>query len=145
MEVREILEQLQRGEITVEQAEKEMNRQSFEEMGYAKLDGQRQLRTGFAEVVFCEGKADEHLLSIYQRLFDMDGRVFGTRASVHQYEMVREVFPQAKYDKISRILRIDAPEDENRKLIGKVAVCTAGTADIPVAEEAAQTDRKSVV
>lgn len=139
MEVREILEQLQRGEITVEQAEKEMNRQSFEEMGYAKLDGQRQLRTGFAEVVFCEGKADEHLLSIYQRLFDMDGRVFGTRASVHQYEMVREVFPQAKYDKISRILRIDAPEDENRKLIGKVAVCTAGTADIPVAEEAAQT------
>ena len=139
MEVREILEQLQRGEITVEQAEKEMNRQSFEEMGYAKLDGQRQLRTGFAEVVFCEGKADEHLLSIYQRLFDMDGRVFGTRASVHQYEMVKEVFPQAKYDKISRILRIDAPEDENRKLIGKVAVCTAGTADIPVAEEAAQT------
>ena len=139
MEVREILERLQRGEITVEQAEKEMNRQSFEEMGYAKLDGQRQLRTGFAEVVFCEGKADEHLLSIYQRLFDMDGRVFGTRASVHQYEMVREVFPQAKYDKISRILRIDAPEDENRKLIGKVAVCTAGTADIPVAEEAAQT------
>ncbi len=139
MEIREILEQVKNGDLTIEQAEKKMNRQPFEEMGYAKLDGQREMRTGFAEVVFCAGKADEHLLSIYKRLYEMDGRVFGTRASEHQYEVVKEAFPQVKYDKISKILRIDAPGDEEKELVGGIAVCTAGTADIPVAEEAAQT------
>lgn len=139
MDTREILEQVKAGTLSVKEAEKLFRKQPFEEMGYAKLDGHRELRTGFAEVVFCAGKADEHLLAIYERLFEMDGRVFGTRASKHQYELIKERFPQAKYDEISRILRIDAPGDENRVLLGKVAVCTAGTADIPVAEEAAQT------
>ena len=139
METREILEQVRNGSLSVEQAEAMFRKQPYEEMGYAKLDGHREVRTGFAEVVFCAGKADEHLLEIYRKLYDMDGRVFGTRASEHQFELIREVFPQAKYDKLSRILRIDAPGDEKKPLIGKVAVCTAGTADIPVAEEAAQT------
>ena len=139
MQTKEILQQVQNGTLSVEEAEKRFRKQPFEEMGYAKLDGHRQTRTGFAEVVFCERKADEHLIEIYKKLYEMDGRVFGTRASEHQYEIVKEIFPQVKYDKISRILRIDAPEDQERKLIGKIAVCTAGTADIPVAEEAAQT------
>lgn len=139
METRDILKQVQSGALSVEEAEKLFRKQPFEEMGYAKLDGHRQVRTGFAEVVFCAGKADQHLIEIYKKLYQMDGRVFGTRASVHQYELVKEVFPQVTYDEISRILRIDAPGDRDRELIGQVAVCTAGTADIPVAEEAAQT------
>lgn len=139
MDTRDILEQVKNGTLSVEQAEALFRRQPYEEMGYAKLDGQREARTGFAEVVFCAGKADDHLLSIYRRLYEMDGRVFGTRASEQQYELIQKEFPQVRYDKLSRILRIDAPGDENRELIGKVAVCTAGTADIPVAEEAAQT------
>ena len=139
MESREMLEQVIGGQLSVEQAEAMFRKQPYEDMGYAKSDGHREVRTGFAEVVFCAGKADKHLLEIYRKLYDMDGRVFGTRASEHQAELIREVFPQAKYDKLSGILRIDAPGDEKKPLIGKVAVCTAGTADIPVAEEAAQT------
>ena len=139
MEIKDLLDQVKKGSLSVEEAEGILRKRPFEEMGYAKLDGQRELRTGFAEVVFCQGKADEHLLSIYKRLYEMDGRVFGTRASKHQYEWIRESFPQVKYDEVSRILRIDAPGDEERKLEGCIAVCTAGTADIPVAEEAAQT------
>lgn len=139
MEIRDLLNQVKNGALTVEEAEGILRKNPFEEMGYAKLDGQRELRTGFAEVVFCQGKADSHLLSIYKRLYEMDGRVFGTRASKEQYELVKEIFPQVKYDSVSRILRIDAPGDEDRVLEGCVAVCTAGTADIPVAEEAAQT------
>ena len=139
MEIRDLLNQVKNGALTVEEAEGILRKNPFEEMGYAKLDGQRELRTGFAEVVFCQGKADNHLLSIYKRLYEMDGRVFGTRASKEQYELVKEIFPQVKYDSVSRILRIDAPWDEDRVLEGCVAVCTAGTADIPVAEEAAQT------
>lgn len=65
-----------------------------------------------------------------------NGEVFGTRASVHQYELVKEKFPAAEYDPLSRILKIDGKKREKK---GLVAVCTAGTADIAVAEEAAQT------
>ncbi|MEN8075382.1 nickel pincer cofactor biosynthesis protein LarB [Clostridioides difficile] len=136
MEARDILEKVKRGEISIEEAEGYFRRKPFEEMGYAKLDTHRKLRSGFAEVIFCSGKSDEHLLNIFEKLYKEDGEVFGTRASVEQYQLIRERYPEVKYDAISRILKI---EKENKKRIGKVVVCTAGTADIPVAEEAAQT------
>ena len=110
-------------------------KEGYEEMDYAKLDTTRKERTGFAEVVYCARKADEHLLNIYQKLYKEDGEVFGTRASRHQYELVKSVLPQVVYDPVSRILKIEKEKEH----VGKVAVCTAGTADISVAEEAAQT------
>ena len=73
---------------------------------------------------------------IFTRLYEQDGEVFGTRASEHQYELIREKFPEVVYDPLSHILKI---EKKDKKRIGKIAVCTAGTADISVAEEAAQT------
>ena len=106
-------------------------------MDYAKLDMHRKIRSGFPEVIYCSGKADEHLVQIAKRLYEADGCVFGTRASEHQYEVVRKVIPEITYDPISHILKA-LPEDREEP-IGKIAVCTAGTADIPVAEEAAQT------
>lgn len=136
MEAKEILEQVKSGQLSVEEAEEYFRRQPFEEMGYAKIDTHRKLRSGFAEVVFCSGKADRHLLNIYGRIYGEEGEVLGTRASKEQAEMVKEHFPDAEYDPISRILKI---EKKDKKRIGKIAVCTAGTADIPVAEEAAQT------
>lgn len=136
METREVLEKVQRGEISVEEAEHFFRRQPFEEMGYAKLDMHRKVRSGFAEVIYCSRKADDHLLNIFERLYEQDGEVFGTRASEHQYELIRKRFPQVQYDPLSRILKITKP---GKQLIGKIAVCTAGTADISVAEEAAQT------
>ena len=63
----------------------------YDDLKYAKLDTDRETRTGFPEVVFCEGKPDEYLIGIYKRLIEHDGRVFGTRASEHQYEVIREV------------------------------------------------------
>ena len=105
-------------------------------MGYAKLDTHRKLRNGAAEVVFCSGKADDHLVSIFQRLWEQNGEVFGTRASRAQYELVRQELPELTYDAVSRIMKIEKP---GKKKIGKIAVCTGGTADISVAEEAAQT------
>ncbi len=105
-------------------------------MEFSNLDFERKERCGFPEVVFCQGKADEHLLSIYERLYEHEGRVLGTRASKEQAILVKERFKNAEYDEISRILKID---DNPAPLKGLIAVCTAGTADIPVAEEAAQT------
>lgn len=136
METREILQKVKDGQLTVEEAESFFRRQPFEEMGYAKLDTHRKIRSGFAEVIFCSGKADEHLLQIFGRLYEQDQEVFGTRASQAQFELIRKKYPQVIYDPISRIIKI---EKEGKVHKGKAAVCTAGTADIPVAEEAAQT------
>ena len=136
MEIESILKQVKEGAVSVEEAAQLLNMGNYEDIGYAKLDTSRKERTGFAEVVFCSGKSDSHLLSIYERLYEKEGEVFGTRASKEQYELIGSRFPQAVYDPVSRILKI---EKEGKKRTGSVAVCTAGTADIPVAEEAAQT------
>lgn len=136
METREILEKVKQGEITIEEAQKYFKREPFEEMGYAKLDMHREVRSGFPEVIFCSGKADEHLVQIVKKLYEKNGEVFGTRASAHQYEVLKESFPQIQYDSLSHILKIEGQKREQK---GLIAVCTAGTADIPVAEEAAQT------
>ena len=136
MDTREILEQLQKEQITLDQADHLLRRQPYEELGYAKLDMHRKVRSGCAEVIFCQGKADDHLLSIFSHLYEADGEVVGTRANEHQYALIREKFPQVSYDDKSHIIKI---EKEDKTHIGSIAVCTAGTADIPVAEEAAQT------
>lgn len=136
MEAREILEQVKAGSISIEEAEKYFRKQPFEELGYAKLDTHREIRSGFPEVVYCSGKQDEYLVSIYRKLFERNGEVFGTRADERQFDLVREVLPQVSYDRTSRILKVEKP---GKTRYGKIAVCTAGTADIPVAEEAAQT------
>ncbi len=108
----------------------------MEDINFAKLDMGRKDRTGFPETVFCQGKADEHLAEIFCRLYERNGEVLGTRATEAQYRVVHEALPAAIYDKTARIIRAGA---ENKELIGNIAVCTAGTADIPVAEEAALT------
>ncbi|MCM1496977.1 MAG: nickel pincer cofactor biosynthesis protein LarB [Clostridium sp.] len=136
MEIKKMLEQVKSGEISVEEAEKYLKRQPFEELGYAKLDFHREVRSGFPEVVFCSGKPDEYLISIYRRLYEQNGEVFGTRADRHQYGLVREALPEIVYDEVSCILKL---EKKDKKKSGKIVVCSAGTADIPVAEEAAQT------
>lgn len=136
MDAREVLEQVKAGRMSVSDAESYFRRQPLEELGYAKLDTHRKLRSGFAEVVFCSGKADEHLLRIYERIYEAEGEVLGTRASEEQAMLIQDRFPQAEYDPLSRILKIEKKEKEG---FGQIAVCTAGTADIPVAEEAAQT------
>ena len=127
---------MQSGELSVEEAQQLFRRQPFEEMGYAKLDTHRKIRSGFAEVIFCSGKADEHLLQIFGRLYEQDQEVFGTRATKDQYELIKSRYPMADYDPVSRIIKIEKSGKERR---GRIAVCSAGTADIPVAEEAAQT------
>lgn len=136
METRTVLEQLQNGTLTLEEAEALLKRQPYDELGFAKLDTHREIRSGFPEVIYCSGKPDDYLVSIYQRMFEQNGEVFGTRANEHQYDLIHKVIPEIQYDKVSHILKYEKPD---KKRFGNVVVCTAGTADIPVAEEAAQT------
>ena len=136
MDVHEILEAVKTGTMTVEKAEAYFRRKPFEDLGFGKVDGHRKIRTGAAEVVFCIGKADEHLQTLYEHIHTDEGEVLGTRATPHQAEIICSHFPEAVYDPLSRILKIEKT-DKQRK--GLVCVCTAGSADLPVAEEAAQT------
>lgn len=135
MDVEKLLQQVRDGEKTVQDAAKELKNLPYEDLGFARIDHHRRLRSGFAEVVFCQGKTDEHLCGIFENFYEHQINVLGTRASVHQYELLKERFPEVSYDNVSRIVKI---EFEKPELMGRVAVCTAGTADIPVAEEAAQ-------
>ena len=135
METREILEMLKEDKISIEEAESYFKRKPFEDMGYAKIDSHRKIRSGFGEVVFCSGKSDEHLVNIFKRIYEEDGEVMGTRASARQYELIKQILPMVKYDEISKILMIEKEKEK----VGNIVVCTAGTADIPVAEEAAVT------
>lgn len=136
MDVRALLEQVRAGDLEVGDAEKLFKDLPYEDLGYAKLDHHRKLRSGFGETVFCQGKPDDYLAEIYKKFYDRDGEVLGTRASGEQYELVKKLVPEVTYDPISRILKV---EKEGKIRNGLVAVCTGGTADIPVAEEAAQT------
>jgi NCAIR mutase (PurE)-related protein len=120
----------------VDDALQALRRQPFEELGFGKIDAHRRLRTDFPEVIFAAGKSDAHLMEIFSRIYEMDGEVLATRATEAQAGMICERFPQAVYDGISKVLRIERPDKVHK---GKVAVVTAGTADVPVAEEAAQT------
>ena len=136
MQTKEILEKVKSGELSVEEAEKLFHLETYRDLGFAKLDTNREKRTGFPEVVYCAGKPDEYIVSIFEKLLEADGRAFGTRATKEQYELVKERIPDAEYDPVSKILKVFRMETEK---VGCVAVCCAGTADIPVAEEAAQT------
>ena len=136
MQLLNLLQQVQAGEVSPENAQEMLKSLPYEDLGVAKLDHHRKVRSGFGEVIYCAGKSDEHLVSIYQTFAKEGTAVMGTRASKEQAQVVQAAVPQVIYDPVSRILRLG--EHENQP-VGKVAVCTAGTSDIAVAEEAAQT------
>ncbi|MEY8355814.1 nickel pincer cofactor biosynthesis protein LarB [Lachnospiraceae bacterium 54-53] len=136
MDIRNMLQQVRSGEMEIQTAEQLLKDLPYEDLGYAKLDHHRPLRSGFGETVFCQGKPDLYLVEIYRKFYERDGEVFGTRASREQFQLVREAVPEVRYDPISGILKAERPGKEKK---GCIAVCTGGTADIPVAEEAAQT------
>ena len=135
MEIKEILKELQENKITLEEAEKQIKNHDYEDLGYAKIDHNRKERTGVSEVVFCQSKPDEFLSKIYTTIYKENGEVLGTRATIDQYNLLKKDIPNVEYDNISRILKIE----KNKEKVGNIAICTGGTADIPVAEEAAQT------
>lgn len=135
MEIKEILENLKDNKITLKEAEEAIKNNQYEDLGFAKIDHNRKERTGVGEVVFCQGKPDEYLSKIFSTICKKNGEVLGTRASKEQYELLKKDIPNIEYDGIARILKIENPKER----VGNIVICTGGTADIPVAEEAAKT------
>ena len=136
MDAGKILDDFRDGSITREQALELLNKLPYEDIGFARLDHHRQLRRGGVETVFCAGKTAEQIRIIFERFLTADGNVIGTRASAEQAEHVRAAIPDVQYDPVSRMLYLVR---NPKPLTGCVAVCTGGTSDLPVAEEAAKT------
>lgn len=134
MNVDALLEDFRQGRVTAEEIKRQLTGHSYTDAGFARLDHHRLLRKGQPEVVFCQGKTPEHVAHIFQELAQANGRVLGTRADAAHFEAVRNL-PGADYDPLSRVLSI---KREDVELVGKVIVVSAGTADLPVAEEAAR-------
>ncbi len=135
-ELEELLEGYKNGGVSLTEALDTLKKLPYEDMGFASVDHHRQLRQGFPEVVYAAGKTKEQvrdiLLALYQ---DGSANLMATRASQEMYTCVKEALPAAEYDRIARIIyveREESPRDENHKIL----ILSAGTSDIPVAEEA---------
>lgn len=131
---REVLEALAAGRLSVEEALKALERTSFEDLGFVKVDHHRAMRCGFPEVIFCPGKTPGQVREIAGRLLRAGGPVLATRAEEEVAQALVELDSRAVYHQAARAVVIEPePRTERR---GLVAVVAAGTADIPVAEEA---------
>lgn len=132
----EILEAVKSGEMNVEAAAERLKNLPYDDIGYAKIDHHREIRTGFPEAVFCQGKTPRQVADIVKKLAERHSVILATRASEETYEAVEKEVPNARYNKPARMITVGEPHATKK---GYVLVVSAGTADIPVAEEAAAT------
>lgn len=136
MDVESLLKSVRSGETSVEQAAERLRMLPYENIDFARIDHHRKLRTSCAEVIFCQGKTPEQAAQIFERLRRQGGNVLATRADGHHAAAILALCPDAAYHERARVALLRQGE---RPEPGRVAVCTGGTADEPVAEEAALT------
>ena len=133
----QLLEDVRVGRMTVESALDELRRLPYEDIGIAQVDHHRALRTGFPEVVFGLYKSPEQVAAIAKEILSRSDRLLVTRVGLETYKKVRMVVPDVTFDKTSQTLIVDRRPSRTPK--PGVLVISAGTADLPVAEEAAVT------
>lgn len=140
--LKDLLAAVKDGTTSIDAAAAALSQSPVADLGFARLDHHRELRCGFAEVVFCQGKEAAHVGAIAANLAQRSDRVLLTRASAEQFAAVERTVPHARYHATARVITIDRVDAPTPEPVGLVAVLTAGTADIPVAEEAALTARQ---
>jgi len=134
--LKELLSQVQTGAATPDDALKVIKKLPYEDLGYARVDHHRCVRTGVPEVIYSAGKTVEQVQGIAQRLAEHHDNILATRASAEIYEGVKNVIPDCHYHETARILVVKPRPVE---AVGNIAVACAGTSDLPMAEEAAVT------
>lgn len=136
-EIKKILENVKSGNASVDEAMDQLRDLPFEDLGFAKVDHHRELRTGYPEVIFCAGKTVSQILGIVEKMYEKGNNIYGTRANNEVFNNIIREYPDAKIYVEAKSFFIQ------RKPLGTtdtyIAVASAGTADIPVAEEAAIT------
>ena len=135
--IRQLFQQVRRGKVSPDEAVARLRHLPFEDLGFAKVDHHRVLRAGFPEVVLGEGKTPRQVAEIFARLARQQANVLATHAGAEQFAAVRRVVPKAEYRELARAVVLR--QDRRKYGKGKIAVVSAGTSDIPVAEEAVVT------
>jgi len=137
--IEQLLTEVRAGRTEVSEALERLRYLPFEELGFAKLDHHRALRTGLAETIFAEGKTEAQVSAIFTRMAQTGGNVLATRATRVVYDAVSAAEPRAEFHETARAITLKQTEPPVGK--GLVAVVCAGTSDLAVAEEAAVTAR----
>ncbi|ADG83829.1 nickel pincer cofactor biosynthesis protein LarB [Thermincola potens] len=135
--LKDLLQKVKNGTVSIEEALDSLKVLKYEDLGFAKVDHHRNLRNGFPEVIFAQGKTPEQVVAIFAKLAEKNKNVLATRASQEMYEAVKQICPQAVYHPAARCITLRQKELPKRP--GSILVISAGTADLPVAEEAAVT------
>ncbi len=134
----DLLNRFKNEEIMVEDVLEKLKKLPYGDLGYAKIDHHRGIRNGYPEVIYCEGKSLEHIQGIVKHMLkEKNVNILGTRASKEVYEGIKEITDNVEYHELARIVVVK--KEEFRKTSKNILVVTGGTADIPVAEEAAIT------
>lgn len=132
-----LLEEIKSGKIPVEDGVKALEELPYKELGYATIDNHRELRNGYPEVIYCEGKTPEQVQGIVGYMMTRGSNILGTRASKEDYQKVLEICPQAQYNELGRTITVRNKELEITD--SYIAIVAAGTSDLPVVEEAYET------
>ncbi len=135
--LRQLLTTVRSRRITIDEAVRQLQHLPFEDIGFAKVDHHREIRCGFPEVIYCEGKTTAQVIAIMGRRVKTGGNVLATRCGPETARAVRRRFPMAHYNEVARTVTVrqrTAPPSD-----GFVAIVCAGTSDLPVAEEARET------
>jgi NCAIR mutase (PurE)-related protein len=135
--IRKLFEEVRKGKITPDDAVARLRHMPFEDIGFAKVDHHRALRAGMPEVILGEGKTPAQVAGIFSRLAKHGGNVLATRANEKQFAAVKKKVRSVEYRELGRAIILH--RDETRYGKGVIAVVSAGTSDIPVAEEAVLT------
>ncbi len=136
-ELRNLLKNIKDNKIGVEEGVEKLKDLPFKDLGYAMVDNHREIRVGYPEVIYCEGKTVDQVKGIVEFMLTKDNNILGTRASKEMYKAVKEICPYAKYNESGRTITI--VKNSKEKTESYIAIVTAGTSDIPVAEEAFET------
>jgi len=136
-DLKELLKRVQKGELDIEAAYESIKELPYSDLGHSKIDNHREIRTGSPEVIFCAGKTVEQLKHIVLHMDKRKTNILATRATQEMFDEILKEIPSAKYDPISKIISIKKHETSTTKTY--ISVVTAGTSDMPVAEEAALT------
>lgn len=135
--LKEILELIKNDNISIEDGVEKLAELPFTDLGYAKIDNHRALRVGYPEIIYCAGKTIDQVVGIVKNMNSGNSNILGTRASREMYEEVLKICPEAKYNELAKTITVE--KEVMKKTDSYIAIVTAGTSDIPVAEEAAVT------
>ena len=136
-DIENLLNEIKNGKKSVEEGLEILKNFPYTDLGFARIDHHREIRTGYPEIVYCAGKSAEQVVEIFRVMSDRQNNVIGTRADKKVFESVKKRLPDAVFYPVARIISIQKKKQPAPAT--RIAVITAGTSDMPVAEEAAVT------